>query len=192
MLTSGPPHGLKNIFGTTRQGRRDAVRGRRGRRGARLSGRRRSDHHLHRVSGPAADDPQYVQDRWRAAARRVPCLRAYRRHPRAEHLRRPFRRHGLPPDRLCHALRGQRAGGHGPRRRGPSGRHQGHASPSSTSSTASAPPTRSRRSPSGTTRTWPTWCDMDAVEAFRQHAPEPRASPYARLPRERRYLLPAP
>ena len=45
--------------------------------------------------------------------------------------------------------------------------------PSSTSSTASAPPTRSRRSPSGTTRIWPRWCDMDAVEAFR----EPRSEP---------------
>ena len=85
-------NGLKNIFGTTREGRRDAVRGRRGRRGARLPRRRRSDHHLHRVSGPAADDPQHVQDRRRAAALRVPCFRAYRCYPRAEHLRRPFRR----------------------------------------------------------------------------------------------------
>ena len=30
---------------------------------------------------------------------------------------------GLPPDRLRHAVRGQRAGGHGPGARGPSGRH---------------------------------------------------------------------
>ena len=36
--------------------------------------------------------------------RRVPCLRPYRVHPGAEHLRRPLRRDGLPPDRLCHAV----------------------------------------------------------------------------------------
>ena len=35
---------------------------------------------------------------------RVPRLRPYRVHPGAEHLRRPLRRHGLPPDRLCHAV----------------------------------------------------------------------------------------
>ena len=45
--------------------------------------------------------------------------------PRAEHLRRPLRRHGLPPDRLCHAVRVQPPGGHGPGRGGPPGRHQG-------------------------------------------------------------------
>ena len=78
------------------------------------SGRRCADHHLHRFSGSAADDPQHVQDRGRAAALRVPRFRPYRFHPRAEYLRRPLRRDGLPPDRLCHALRGQRAGGHGP------------------------------------------------------------------------------
>ncbi|MFR3289584.1 MAG: hypothetical protein ACLTSG_04520 [Lachnospiraceae bacterium] len=42
-----------------------------------------------------------------------------------QHLRRPSGRHGLPPDRLCHAVRDQRPGGHGPGRRGPPGRHQG-------------------------------------------------------------------
>ena len=34
---------------------------------------------------------------------RVPRVRPYRRHPCAEHLRRPLRRHGLPPDRFRHA-----------------------------------------------------------------------------------------
>ncbi|CAN4037220.1 Mycobacterial persistence regulator A, partial [Dysosmobacter welbionis] len=95
------------------QGRRDAVRGGCLRHGPRLPGRRCADHHLHRIPGPAADDPQYVQDRRRAAALRVPCVRPYRVHPRPEHFRRPLRRHGLPPDRLRHAVRGQRAGGHG-------------------------------------------------------------------------------
>ena len=50
-----------------------------------------------------------------------------------------------------------RAGGHGPGRRGPPGCHQGPRPLHATSSTASAPPTRSRRWPSGTTRTWPRW-----------------------------------
>ena len=53
--------------------------------------------------------------------RRVPCIRPYRVHPGAEHLRRPQRRYGLPPDRLCHAVRGQCPGGHGPVSCGPSG-----------------------------------------------------------------------
>ena len=47
-------------------------------------------------------------------ALRLPCVRSYRCYPRAQHLRRPLRRHGLPSDRLRHARRGQRAGGHGP------------------------------------------------------------------------------
>ena len=33
----------------------------------------------------------------------IPCFRACRCFPRAEHLRRPLRRVRLPPDRLCHA-----------------------------------------------------------------------------------------
>ena len=52
-------------------------------------------------------------------------IRPYRGRPVSEHLRRPLRRDGLPPDRLCHAGRGQRAGGHGPGSCGPPVRHQG-------------------------------------------------------------------
>ena len=48
----------------------DAIRSRRRRRGARLAGRRRPDHHLYRLPGPAADDPQHVQNFGRTAARR--------------------------------------------------------------------------------------------------------------------------
>ena len=106
--TSGPRKGQKNIFGTDRQGLRDGVRGRRRRHRARLTGHRRSDHHLHCVPGPAAHDPQHVQDRRRAAAGRLPRERPHRRDPIAQHLRRPLRRHGLPSDRLCDARRGQR------------------------------------------------------------------------------------
>ena len=101
------------------QGRGDAVRGRRRRRGARLPRRRRADDDLHGVPGPAAHDPEHVQDRGRAAPQRVPRLRPYRLHPRAEHLRRPQRRHGMSADRLRHAVRKQRAGGHGPLSRRP-------------------------------------------------------------------------
>ena len=39
---------------------RDAERGRRGRYGARFAGGGGADHHLYRLSGAAADDPQYV------------------------------------------------------------------------------------------------------------------------------------
>ena len=122
-------NGLKNIFGTQRQGRGDAVRGRRGRRGARLPGRRRSDHHLHRVPGPAADDPQHVQDR-----RLSSCPAVFHVSARtvSTHALNIFGDHsdvyGLPPDRLCHAVRGQRAGGHGPRPRRASGRAGGQGS----------------------------------------------------------------
>ena len=47
--------------------------GGRGGRRARLSCRRRADHHVHRFSGSASDDPQHVQDRRRAASQRLPC-----------------------------------------------------------------------------------------------------------------------
>ena len=82
--------GQKNIFGTTvkviemqsEAGAAGTVHG--------VSGRGRSDHHLHRLSGPAADDPQHVQDRRRAAARCLPRVRPYRGRPVSEHLRRPL------------------------------------------------------------------------------------------------------
>ena len=59
--------GLKNVFGNTVK----VMEMQRCRYRSRLSGRRCHHHHLHRLSGPAADDPQYVQDRSRAAALRV-------------------------------------------------------------------------------------------------------------------------
>ena len=113
-------------------------------------------------------------------------------HPGAEHLRRPLRRHGLPPDRLCHAVRGQRAGGHGSVRRRPSGR----------SSRASVPFLNffDGFRTSHEIQKIAVWdyedlkdmCDMDAVKEFRSHALNPEHPAYARQPRERRYLLPAP
>ena len=53
--------------------------------------------------GLAADDPPICTRSPASCALRVPCVRPYRVHPRPEHFRRPLRRHGLPPDRLCHA-----------------------------------------------------------------------------------------
>ena len=73
--------GRKNLFGreVTRSG--DAVRGRRCRCSSRFSGGRCADHHLHRFSGPAPDDPEHVQDGRRAAAERHPCFRSLRLLP---------------------------------------------------------------------------------------------------------------
>ena len=93
---------------------------------------------VHRVAGPAADDPQHVQDRRRADAGGDPRRRAHGRDPRALDLRRPQRRH---------ARRARRAGRCSPparsRRRTTSRwsrtpRRCGPGSRSSTSSTASA------------------------------------------------------
>ena len=56
--------------------------------------------HVHRVAGTAADDPEHVQDRRRADPVLHARLGAHRGHPRAVHLRRPLRCHGLPADGL--------------------------------------------------------------------------------------------
>ena len=57
-------------------------------------GRARDD--VHRVAGPAADDPEHVQDRRRADAGGHPRRGPHDRDPRAVDLRRPQRRHGTP------------------------------------------------------------------------------------------------
>ena len=67
-------HGRKNLFGqTVRITEMQSEAGAAGAVHGSLAGRC-ADHHVHRVSGPAADDPQHVQDRRRAAALRVPRL----------------------------------------------------------------------------------------------------------------------
>ncbi len=101
----------------------DAVRRRRRRRGPRRAAGRRAGDHLHRVAGPAADDPQHVQDRRRAHADGVPCRGARTRHPCAVDLRRPLRRDVHPRHRLRAA--GLELGAGGPRLR--RHRHRGHA-----------------------------------------------------------------
>ncbi len=109
----------------TRSHHRNAVGGRRFRRRARLPRGRRPDHDLHRLAGPAADDPEHVQNRGRISAGRDARLGALALHTGAVHLRRPFRHLRLPPDRLCDAVLQQPAGVHGPGRRRPPRRHQG-------------------------------------------------------------------
>ena len=185
--------GRKNIFGTTVKVVRDAVRGRCGRRGSRLSGHRRADHHLHGQSqGLLLMIPNMYKIAGELLPDRLPRVGPHRRHPGAEHLRRPLRRHGLPPDRFRHAGRGQRAGGHGPVRRGPPGRHQGPRSLPELLRRLPHLPRDPEDRRCGTTRIWPRWCDMDAVRRLPRARPEPGAPGHARLPRERRHLLPAP
>ena len=120
---------------------------------ARRAAGRRADHDLHGLAGPAADDPQHVQDRGRAHARGLPRRGALGRGAGALDLRRPLGRDGDPRHGLRPALLELGAGGARPRADRP-GRDAGRrASPSSTSSTASAPRTRSTRSRcSATTR----------------------------------------
>ena len=72
-----------------------------------------------------------IPNMYKIAAEQLPCV--FHVSARtvstqcAEHLRRPLRRDGLPPDRLCHAVRGQRAGGHGPVPGGTPGRPDGQS-----------------------------------------------------------------
>ena len=82
-------------------GHRDAGGRRRRRRRARRAHRRRADHDVHRVAGPAADDPEPVQDRRRAHALRRARRGAHRGHPCAVDLRRPLRRDGRPRHRVA-------------------------------------------------------------------------------------------
>ncbi len=103
--------GKKNIWNTVPAGGGDAVRGRRRRRGPRRHAGRGADHHLHRLPGPAAVHPEHVQDRRRADPVRAARHRPHHRHPRPVHLRRPLRRHGLPADRVRHAVLGLRPAG---------------------------------------------------------------------------------
>ena len=109
--TSGRAERRPNVWGTVPDRGGDAERGRRGRRAARRAAGRGADDDLHRVAGPAADDPQHVQDRRRADADGVPRGGAVARGAGAVDLRRPLRRDGGAPDRLRAARLGLGAGG---------------------------------------------------------------------------------
>jgi len=75
---------------------RDAVRGRRRGRRARRAADRGADDDVHRVAGPAADDPEHVQDRGRTAAADLARQRARARGAGAVDLRGPPGCDGLP------------------------------------------------------------------------------------------------
>ncbi len=98
----------------------DAVRSRCRRRRARFVAERRPDLDVYRVAGPAADDPQHVQNRRRAAAGRIPRFGPCAGRTVVVDLRRPPGRHGCPPDRFRHARHLVSAGSHG------LGRHRPH------------------------------------------------------------------
>ena len=66
---------------------------------------------LHRLAGPAADDPEHVQDRRRADAGGAARRRPLAGRPGAVDLRRPLRRDGRAADRLRAAGLGVGAGG---------------------------------------------------------------------------------
>ncbi len=77
---------------------RDAVGSRRGRRGARGAASGRPVHDVHGLPGPAADDPQHVQDCGGADAVHHARRGQGAGDACAVDLRRPLRRHGVPAD----------------------------------------------------------------------------------------------
>ena len=108
------------------QRNRDAVRGGRCRCGARLAWQRGALTTTYTASQGLL---LMIPNMYKIAGELLPGVinvsaRAVRQ-PCPLHLRRPFRHLRLPPDRLCHAVLQQPAGGYGPGRCGPSVRHQG-------------------------------------------------------------------
>ena len=85
----------------------------------------RPDDDLHGVAGPAADDPQHVQDRRRAHLGRLPHRGPDAGHALPVDLRRPQRRDGRAGHGLGDALLEHRAGGPGFRPDRPGGDARG-------------------------------------------------------------------
>ena len=166
-------HGQNNLWGSVPEVVAAAVRGWGRGRGARRAAGRCAHHHLHRLPGPAADDPQHVQDRRGTDALLHARGGPHPGHPRPVDLRRPLGCDGLPSDRLRAARLRLGAGGAGPGRRRPRARRSRHGCPSSTSSTGSAPRTRWRRSRCSPTTTCVHWSTR---------RPSPRTAP-GRSPR---------
>ena len=135
------PAARTNVWGTRARGGGDAERGRRGGRAARRAAGRGAGDDVHRLAGPAADDPEHVQDRRRADRGGAARGRALAGGAGAVDLRRPLRRDGGAPDRLRAARLGVGAGGPRPGA-GRAGRDAARpACRSCTSSTGSAPRT---------------------------------------------------
>ena len=109
---------------------------------------RLADDDLYGQPGPAADDPQHVQDCRRIDQHGLPHCGPIDCGPGALDLWRPQRCHGGARHRLGHALWQLRAGSHGHGADLPRPAPWRRVCPSSTSLTASAPPTRSTRSKS--------------------------------------------
>ena len=109
--------GAAQRLGHRARGGRDAERGRGGRRPARCAAERCAGDDVHRLPGPAADDPEHVQDRRRADAGGAARGRPVARGAGAVDLRRPLGRDGRPPDRLRAARIGLGSGGPRPRAR---------------------------------------------------------------------------
>ena len=103
--------GRPNLWGTVPDVVEMQSEARRRRRAARRAAEGRAGDDVHRVAGPAADDPQHVQDRRRADAGGHPRRGPHGRDPRAVDLRRPQRRDARPHDRLGDARRRLGPGG---------------------------------------------------------------------------------
>ena len=116
-------HGRTNVWGTVPTVMEMQSEGGAAGRDARRPPGRGAEHDVHGIPGPAADDPQHVQDRRRAHLDGVPRGRAVARGAGAVDLRRPLRRDGGAADRLRAAVVGVGAGGARPRAR----RAGGHA-----------------------------------------------------------------
>ena len=137
-----------------------------------------------------------IPNMYKIAAEQLPGVfhvsRPRRGHPRAVHLRRPFRRHGLPSDRLRHAGRGQRAGDHGPVGRGAPFAPSRGACPFLNFFDGFRTSHEVQKVAVWDYADLADMCDMDAVRRLPRPRAQPRASGHARQPRERRHLLPAP
>ena len=176
-------------LGRRAPGHGDAVGGGRGGRRARRASGRRPRHHLHRLPGPAPDDPQHVQDRGRADC---PSSCTW---PRAPSPPTPSRSSATTPTSWPAGPRASRCW---PRarcrkrrtwRRSPTWPPCAPASPSSISSTAFAPRTKWRRSRScRTTTCGPAWTKRPCSRiAGARLTPDARS---ARHRAEPRHLLP--
>ena len=142
--------------------------------------------------GPAADDPQHVQDRRRADAGGDPRRRPDDRHPRPVDLRRPQRRDARPHDRLGDARR----------RLGPGGARLRAGRPRRDAAGAGPVPALLRRLPHlardrqdrscSTTTTSGRWSATTTSLAFRDRGPDARRPGRPRHRPEPRRLLPGP
>ena len=111
--------GRTNLWGTVPAVVEMQSEARRRRRAARRAPGRRARDDVHGLAGPAADDPEHVQDRRGADLGGDARGRALAGRAGAVDLRRPLRRDGGPPDGLRAAGCGVGAGGPRPRARGP-------------------------------------------------------------------------